>query len=103
MKPALVISLIYVFLVSIKDLGAAVILVTAQSQVLSAVIFQFWNAGHFPVAAAAGIFFVLVLSTLLVVVLLIFKANPTALVSPESERVSVSSVREAKSAPAWIF
>jgi len=98
LKPAIVISLIYVFLVSMKDLGAAVILVTQSSRVLQAVIFEFWSAGRVSVASAAGALYILVLGVILAIAVLIFRANPTSLVSPEGERVSVASLREEKSA-----
>ncbi len=94
MKPALVISLIYVFLVSIKDLGAAVLLVTSNSQVLSAVIFQFWSTGEFGIADAAGVLYIIILSAVLVVAIFAFKANPTSLVSPEGERLKGSNLSE---------
>lgn len=88
LRPGLVISAVYVFLVSVKDLGAAVILVTQKSQLLSAVIFQFWSAGEFPIAAAAGALYILVLAFVLLVAIFLFKANPTALVAPEGRRAA---------------
>ena len=99
LKPAIVISLIYVFLVSIKDLGAAVMLVRQNSQVLSAVIFQFWSAGDYSIAAAAGVLYLIILSLILLVAIFVFKANPTALVTPEGKSVKVAETVVGKSAP----
>jgi len=93
-RPAIIISLIYVFIISIKDLGAAVILVTENSRVLSAVIFQFWSAGDLPLVAAAGVLYIMILAAILLVAIFAFKANPTALVSPEGERFKVATLTQ---------
>jgi ABC-type Fe3+ transport system permease subunit len=66
-------------------------LVSANSQVLSAVIFEFWSSGEFGIADAAGVLYVVILSTALLVAIFAFKANPTALIAPEGQNVEVAS------------
>jgi|SRR5579875_260948 iron(III) transport system permease protein len=55
MKPALIITGLYVFLTTIKDLGVAVMLVGQNSMVISYSIYTIWLSGHYLESAAAGV------------------------------------------------
>ncbi len=86
LRPSLVAAGLYVFIVSIKDLGAAILLVTQNSNVLSASIFNIWYKGDTLIAAAGGIFFVVIISAVLIVARLAFNVDPLMLIEPESRR-----------------
>lgn len=82
LKSPIAVAIMYVFLVSVKDLGAAVMLVTGKSVVISYAIFTIWQSGHFLIAAAAGVMLVAVLLITLTLASLILRLSPIALVAP---------------------
>ena len=90
LKPTLLSAGLYLFIVSIKDLGAAVILVSPGSVLLSAAIFDLWYSGgsNVLVATAGGVLFVAALSIVLLFAAGVLKLNPTGILEAESRRAS---------------
>ena len=88
LKPVLLSAGVYVFIVSLKDLGAAVILVSSGSMLLSAAIFNLWYSGgsNVLVATAGGVLFVLGLSIVLLVASRVLKLNPVRVLEAETKR-----------------
>lgn len=55
LKPSLIITVLYVFLTTAKDLGVAVMLVGQNSIVVSYSIYTIWLSGHYLESVAAGV------------------------------------------------
>lgn len=91
LKPALLVSAVYVLIVSIKDLGAAVMLATGGSYLFSAALFDIYRDEPFT-ALAGGVLFVAVLSLILVVVAFGFRINLFSVAETEtlSEKTSLT-------------
>jgi iron(III) transport system permease protein len=85
LKPALLSAGVYLFIVSIKDLGAAVILVSPGSVLISAAIFDLWYSGgsNVLVATAGGVIFVAALSLVLAFVTGVLKLSPVQVLEAE--------------------
>ena len=65
LRPALVAGWIYIFIVSVRELSASVLLVTSESTVLAVVIFDLFESGKSNAVAALSVMLIL---TLLVIV-----------------------------------
>jgi iron(III) transport system permease protein len=65
LRPALLSAGIYVFIVSIKDLGAAIMLVSGSSVLFSAALYTIWSSGEVLQAVAGGALYVFVLAGVL--------------------------------------
>jgi iron(III) transport system permease protein len=83
LRPAFLISLLYVFVVTVKDLGVAVMLVSERNVVLSYSIYTIWLSGHYLVAAAASILLVLGVASVVVIVSRLSRISPATLLQPE--------------------
>ena len=88
LKPALVAAGVYVLIVSMKDLGAAIILVSPGSVLLSSAIFELWYSGgsNVLVATAGGVLFVLALTIALIIAIRLLKLNPANILEAETKR-----------------
>ncbi len=75
LRPSLLTSALYVFIVSIKDLGAAVMLLTSTSTLFSAALYTIWSAGELLQAAAGGIVYMALLAAVLAIAATVFKVN----------------------------
>ncbi len=67
LRPALLAGWIYIVIVSIRELGSSIFLWGPGAEVLSVIIFDFWQTGHFQELSAVGIMLVLALFVLAVV------------------------------------
>jgi len=67
LRPALLAGWIYIVIVSIRELGSSIFLWGPGAEVLSVIIFDFWQTGHFQELCAVGIMLVLALFVLAVV------------------------------------
>ncbi|MFQ5951409.1 MAG: ABC transporter permease, partial [Candidatus Geothermarchaeales archaeon] len=76
LRPELLAAGIYVFMLTFKDLGVAVMLVTYRNPVFSALLYSVWNVGEQTIAAAISVIFVLALGGVLLVVRLVFGSVP---------------------------
>ncbi len=90
LKPALIAAGVYVLIVSVKDLGAAVILVSPGSVLISSAIFELWYSGgsNVLVATAGGVLFISVLAAALAIAIKLLKLNPANILEAESRRES---------------
>ncbi|MBI2201004.1 MAG: iron ABC transporter permease [Armatimonadetes bacterium] len=61
LRPALLAGWIYVVIVSIRELSSSIFLWGPGAEVLSVIIFDFWQSGHAQELAALGIMLILVL------------------------------------------
>ena len=86
LKPSLIAGAVYVFVVSIKDLGAAVMLTTGNSALFSSALYNLWTHGDELVAVAGGILYVGVLSGALLILAIILKIDLFSIMSPEGRR-----------------
>lgn len=86
LRPTMVAAAVYVFIVSIKDLGAAVMLVTSNSVLFSASLYTIWSSGELLQAAAAGVAYVVVLSAVLFVLAVVVKVNLFSVLGAEAGR-----------------
>ena len=86
LKPSLIAGAVYVFVVSIKDLGAAVMLTTGDSALFSSALYNLWTHGDELVAVAGGILYVGVLSGALLILAIILKIDLFSIMSPEGRR-----------------
>lgn len=86
MRAPIVAVAIYVMIVSFKDLGAAVMLVTHENIVLSAAVFAVYNAGDVLVAAAASVLYVVLLTLIILSAWLLLGVSPLALTSSDAHR-----------------
>ena len=93
LKPALLSAGLYVFIVSLKDLGAAVILISPGSVLLSAAIFDLWYSGgsNVLVATAGGVIFVAGLSIVLAFASRVLKLNPVNVLEAETKRETTAA------------
>lgn len=67
LRPALLAGWIYIVIVSIRELGSSIFLWGPGAEVLSVIIFDFWQTGHFQELCAVGIMLVLALFVLAIV------------------------------------
>lgn len=67
LKPGLLAGWIYVFIVSIRELSASILLYSPDNEVISIVIWEFWENGQFVELSALGV--VLILALLMLVML----------------------------------
>ncbi len=89
LRPAILVCAVYVLIVSIKDLGAAVLLATGGNSLFAAALFNVY--GDEPlIALAGGVLFVGILAAMLLVIALVFKINLFAVIQPE-EKIAPSS------------
>lgn len=65
LRPSFLAAALYVFIVSIKDLGAAIMLITGSGTLFSAALYTLWSSGEVLQAAAGGIVYVVILSAVL--------------------------------------
>jgi iron(III) transport system permease protein len=88
LKPALLAAGAYVFIVSVKDLGAAIILVSPGSVLISSAIFDLWYSGgsNVLVATAGGVLFISALALVLIFMAGVLKLNPVRILEAESKR-----------------
>ena len=86
LKPSILAAALYVFVVSIKDLGAAIMLVTGSGTLFSAALYTLWSSGELLQAAAGGILYVIVLTAVLLVSGLVLKVNLFSVLGAESAR-----------------
>ena len=61
LRPSLVAGWIYVFIVSLRELGASILLYSTKSEVLAVRIFDLRDAGQYTVIAALSVLLVLFL------------------------------------------
>jgi len=74
-RPALVGGWIYIAMISFRELGAAVLLVTPKTPVISAELYYIWSAGHVEHVIAASIVLIAVLWSIVIVGSAISKAR----------------------------
>ncbi|HEV2139367.1 MAG TPA: iron ABC transporter permease [Nitrososphaerales archaeon] len=74
LRPALLAALVYVLIVSAKDLGAAIMLSTGTSSVFAASLFNVYSEEPL-IAVAGGFIFVISMSLVLLVVTAVFKID----------------------------
>ena len=86
LRPSLIAGAVYVFVVSIKDLGAAVMLTTGDSALFSSALYNLWTHGDELVAVAGGILYVGVLSGALLILAIVLKVDLFSIMSPEGRR-----------------
>ena len=67
LRPALVGTWIYIFIVSLRELGSGVLLYSTQSVVLAVRIFDLRDSGNYTSIAALSIFLIIVLVILVTV------------------------------------
>jgi len=67
LRPALLAGWIYIVIVSIRELGSSIFLWGPGAEVLSVIIFDFWQTGHFQELCAVGIMLILLLFVLALV------------------------------------
>lgn len=67
LRPALLAGWIYVVIVSIRELGSSIFLWGPGAEVLSVIIFDFWQTGHFQELCALGVMLVAALLVLALV------------------------------------
>ncbi len=84
LKPSLIASALYVFVVSIKDLGAAVMLITSTSTLFSAALYTIWSSGELLQAAAGGVVYMAVLASVLAAAAALLKVNLFSVLSAET-------------------
>jgi iron(III) transport system permease protein len=72
LRPALVAAWLYVFIVSVRELGASVLLTNQNTIVLAVTIFEQYEAGQFGQVAAMSVMLIL---TLLVVVAVVQRVS----------------------------
>jgi len=70
---------IYVMILSFKELGAAVTLVSNQNRTLSAAMFSIFSAGEPLVAAAAVVIMVVILTAIVLFAWLVLGISPISL------------------------
>jgi hypothetical protein len=72
----------------VKDLGAAIILVSPGSVLLPSAIFELWYSGgsNVLVATADGVLSVLALTIALIIAIRLLKLNPANILETESKR-----------------
>src|SRR5437879_13892595 len=73
LKPSLIAGAVYVFVVSIEDLGAAVMLTTGDSALFSSALYNLWTHDDELVAETGGILYVRMLSRALLILAIIAK------------------------------
>lgn len=88
LRSSIIASALYVFIVSMKDLGAAIMLVTRNSLVLSAAIFNTWSEGEFQIAVAGSVVFVAIITSALLIARFLLNINILSIIEPESRRAS---------------
>jgi len=64
LRPAMVAGWMYIVIVSVRELGSSIFLWGPGAEVLSVIIFDFWQTGHFQELCALGIMLVLALVVL---------------------------------------
>lgn len=64
LKPGMLAGWIYVFIVSIRELSASILLYSPGNEVISIVIWELWENGQFVELSALGVVFILVLLAL---------------------------------------
>ncbi|HSV81069.1 MAG TPA: iron ABC transporter permease [Ramlibacter sp.] len=64
LKPGLIGGWIYIFIVSIRELSASILLYSPGTEVVSIVIWEFWESGQFVELSALGVMFIVVLLAL---------------------------------------
>ncbi|MBX6320167.1 iron ABC transporter permease, partial [Pigmentiphaga sp.] len=64
LKPGLLAGWIYVFIVSIRELSASILLYSPGNEVVSIVIWELWENGQFVELSALGVVFILALLAL---------------------------------------
>lgn len=67
LKPGLMAGWIYVFIVSIRELSASILLYSPGNEVISIVIWEFWENGQFVELSALGVVFILALLALVTI------------------------------------
>jgi iron(III) transport system permease protein len=77
LRPAFLGGWIYIFMISFRELGTVILLVSPQNQVISYTLFNIWAIGHVEKAVAASIVLVAVLWSLVAIASLLWKAKPT--------------------------
>ncbi len=68
LRPGLVAGWLYIFIVSVRELSASVLLVTSETTVLAVVIFDLFESGKSNAVAALS---VLLIATLVVIVMVV--------------------------------
>ena len=66
LKPGLLAGWIYVFIVSIRELSASILLYSPGNEVIAIVIWELWENGQFVELSALGVVFILALLMLVV-------------------------------------
>jgi iron(III) transport system permease protein len=67
LKPGLMAGWIYVFIVSIRELSASILLYSPGNEVIAIVIWEFWENGNFVELSALGVMFILALLVLVMI------------------------------------
>ena len=91
LKPSLIITVLYVFLTTAKDLGVAVMLVGQNSMVISYSIYTIWLSGHYLESAAAGVTLVVLVLLGLVLVSKLFSLSVFSVA--EAGRAGTAGIR----------
>lgn len=100
LKPSILAAGLYVFIVSIKDLGAAVMLITSSSTLFSAALYTIWSSGETLQAAAGGVVYVGVLASILAISAVALKVNLFEVLGAEARPGLPKSPRKEKGQPA---
>ncbi|MBI2126180.1 MAG: iron ABC transporter permease, partial [Thaumarchaeota archaeon] len=86
MKSPIIALGIYAMIISFKDLGAAVMLVTHENRVLSAAVFAIYNAGEPLTTAAAAVVYVVLLTLVILSAWVFLGVSPLALTRRDSNK-----------------
>ena len=68
LRPALVAGWLYIFIVSVRELSASVLLVTSESTVLAVVIFDLFESGKSNAVAALSVMLIIALVLIVLIV-----------------------------------
>ena len=75
LRPAMIAGWVYVFVVSFRELSSVIFLITGRNQVLSTVLWDLFENGSVGVLAAASVLLTLLLWSIVVMAMIIFRVN----------------------------
>lgn len=73
LRPALTGGWVYIFMISFRELGAAVLLVTPGNEVISERLYTMWTGGHFEFAVAASMLLVVAIWSIIIIASILSK------------------------------